>query len=90
MTRLAYPIDVIDEQWFIIDLYLRTSGLGRPPEHSKRDFINAIYYQARAGRAWPRCRTTSRRTGPFTSSLRRGAKTGLGNGSTTGYAGNCA
>ena len=53
MTRLAYPTDVTDEQWLIVEPYLRTSGLGRPPEHSKRDFINAIYYQARAGCAWP-------------------------------------
>lgn len=31
---------------------MRTSGLGRPPKYSKREFLNAIYYQARTGCAW--------------------------------------
>ena len=52
MTRFVYSTDVTDEQWLLIEPYLRTSGLGRPPQHSKREFINAIYYQARAGSAW--------------------------------------
>lgn len=52
MTRFVYSTDITDEQWLLIEPYLRTSGLGRPPQHSKREFINAIYYQARAGCAW--------------------------------------
>ena len=52
MNRLAYPTDITDQEWLIIEPYLRTSGLGRPPKHRKREYINAIYYQARAGCAW--------------------------------------
>jgi transposase len=33
--------------------YVRTSGYGRPPLHSKRELLNAIFYQLRAGSAWP-------------------------------------
>ena len=29
-----------------------TSGYGRPPLHSKRELLNAIFYQLRAGSAW--------------------------------------
>ena len=32
--------------------YVRTSGLGRPPKHAKRELLSAIFYQARAGCAW--------------------------------------
>ena len=52
MERLAYSTDVTDEQWFIIEPYVRTSGLGRKPKHEKREFINSIFYQARTGCAW--------------------------------------
>lgn len=31
---------------------MRTSGYGRPPLHSKRELLNAIFYQLRAGSAW--------------------------------------
>jgi transposase len=43
---------------------MRSSGLGRPPLHSKRELLSAIFYQLRAGSAWhllphdlPPCRT---------------------------------
>ena len=52
MNRPAYPTDLTDGQWLIVEPYLRTSGLGRPLKYRKREFINAIYYQARAGCAW--------------------------------------
>ena len=32
---------------------MRTSGYGRPPLHTKRELLNAIFYQGRAGSAWP-------------------------------------
>ncbi|RZJ58294.1 MAG: hypothetical protein EOO55_01140 [Hymenobacter sp.] len=35
----------------LIEPYLRTSGLGRPPLHSKHELLNAISYQLRAGGA---------------------------------------
>jgi transposase len=31
---------------------VRSSGLGGPPLHSKREWLNAIFYQLRAGSAW--------------------------------------
>ena len=40
MERLAYSTDAIDEQWFIIEPFVRISGLGRKPKHEKREFIN--------------------------------------------------
>ena len=52
MERPAYPTDLTDAQWDIVEPYVRTSGLGRTPKHSKRAFINAIFYQARSGCAW--------------------------------------
>ena len=52
MKRLAYPTDLTDDRWLIIEPYVRTSGLGRPPKHNKRELLNALYYQGRAGCAW--------------------------------------
>ncbi|RZK26910.1 MAG: transposase [Hymenobacter sp.] len=37
----------------LIKSYVRTSGIGRPPLPSKRELLNAIFYQLRAGGAWP-------------------------------------
>ncbi|RZK27368.1 MAG: transposase [Hymenobacter sp.] len=52
MNRPAYPTDLTDVQWLTIAPYLATSGYGRPPKHSKRELLHAIFYQARAGCAW--------------------------------------
>ena len=52
MERLTYPTDLTDIQWLIVEPYVRTSGLGRTPTHSKRDLLNALFYQARTGCAW--------------------------------------
>ena len=51
-SRPAYPTDLTDAQWLLVEPYLRTSGYGRPPTPPKREYVNAIYYQARAGCAW--------------------------------------
>ena len=53
MSRRTYATDLIDVEWELIETYVRTSGLGRPPLHSKRELLNAIFYQLRAGSAWP-------------------------------------
>ena len=53
MFRAAYATDLTDAEWQLAEPYLRTSGLGRPPLHSKRELLNAIFYQLRAGSAWP-------------------------------------
>lgn len=52
MSRLAYPTDLTDAEWLLVEPYVRTSGYGRPPLHSKRELLNAIFYQLRAGSAW--------------------------------------
>jgi transposase len=43
----------MNDEWTLIEPYVRSSGLGRPPLHSKRELLNAIFYQLRAGSAWP-------------------------------------
>jgi transposase len=52
MDRRTYPTDLSEEQWLLVEPYVATSGYGRPPLHSKRELLNAIFYQARAGCAW--------------------------------------
>lgn len=52
MNRPAYPTDLTDEQWTIIEPFVRTSGLGRRPIHTKRELLNGIFYQVRAGGSW--------------------------------------
>ena len=51
MNRRAYPIDLSNEQWLIIAPCAATRGYGQPPLHAKRELLNAIFYQARAGSA---------------------------------------
>lgn len=52
MLRVAYPTDLTDADWVLVEPYVRTSGYGRPPLHAKRELLNAIFYQGRAGCAW--------------------------------------
>ena len=52
MNRRAYPTNLSDEQWVLLAPYMTTSGYGRPPLHSKRELLNAVFYQARADCAW--------------------------------------
>jgi transposase len=53
MSCPAYTNDLTNDEWTLIEPYVRTSGLGRPPLHSKRELLNAIFYQFRTGGAWP-------------------------------------
>ena len=53
MTRQAYPSDLTDEQWQLIeDLIPRAKPGGRPREVSMREVLNAIMYVLRSGCAW--------------------------------------
>ena len=52
MFRTAYATDLTDTEWQLVEPYVRSSGLGRPPLHSKRELLNAIFYQLRACSAW--------------------------------------
>lgn len=54
-TERRYPTDLTDRQWSIVEPLLpdAPSGpAGRPPVHSKREILNAIFYLNRAGCAW--------------------------------------
>lgn len=51
MSHAAYATDLIDTEWQLVEPYVRSSGLGRPPLHSKCELLNAIFYQLRADNA---------------------------------------
>ncbi len=55
MERAAYPTDLTDAQWEVIQAVLpkpKGGKSGRPPKYPRREIWNAIFYQARAGCAW--------------------------------------
>jgi transposase len=53
MTRKAYPSDVTDAEWEIIESLLPTAhSIGRPREVDLREIINGIFYVVREGCSW--------------------------------------
>jgi len=53
MARRAYPSDLTDEQWHLIeDLIPPAKPGGRPRKVSMREVLNAIMYVLRSGCAW--------------------------------------
>ena len=55
MERAAYPSDLTDEQWAVIQSVLpkaKNGRTGRPPKYERREVWNAIFYQARTGCEW--------------------------------------
>lgn len=53
MTRYAYPSDVTNEQWVIIEPLLPPAKTGgRPRSVNLREVVNAIFYLSRTGCAW--------------------------------------
>jgi putative transposase len=53
MSRKAYPTDLNDKEWVVIEPYVpKPKTGGRPAEHSRREIINAIAYVLRSGCAW--------------------------------------
>lgn len=53
MPRQAYPTDLNDKEWAVIEPYVpKPKTGGRPTEHSRREIINAIAYILRSGCAW--------------------------------------
>jgi putative transposase len=51
--RKAYPTDLSDKEWKVIELHLPTpKGHGRPRIHSPREILNAIFYLLRSGCQW--------------------------------------
>ncbi len=53
MNRKAYPSDLTDIEWLILEVLIpATSIRGRPREVDMREIINAILYVLRSGCAW--------------------------------------
>lgn len=51
--RQAYPSDVTDAEWVILDPLVPTAKPGgRPETHSRREIVNAIFYVLRSGCQW--------------------------------------
>ena len=53
MERKAYPSDVSDAEWALLEHYIPAplSG-GRPAEHPRREIVNALRYVLRTGCGW--------------------------------------
>lgn len=53
MSRRAYPTDLTDAQWAILEpLVPPPRPGGRPPKHARRELVNAMLYVLRSGEAW--------------------------------------
>src|SRR6266849_3653466 len=53
--RKSYPSDMTDEQWKRIELFVRVDEANLGPQevlHSRREIVNAIFYQTRTGCQW--------------------------------------
>lgn len=51
--RQAYPSDLTDDQWQVIEpLIPAVKPGGRPARHTRREYVNAIFYQSRTGCQW--------------------------------------
>ncbi|MGA5135386.1 transposase [Streptomyces olivoreticuli] len=51
--RAAYPTDLSDAEWVVLAPLVPPPKPGdRPPEHSRREIIDALAYWLRAGCAW--------------------------------------
>ncbi len=48
----AYPSDLSDFQWSLVENYFSPSRLGRPSIHSRRTIVNAILYILKTGCQW--------------------------------------
>jgi hypothetical protein len=57
--RRAYPSDLTDAQWTVLDPLLREpagEGPGRPPTVARREVVNALLYMKRKCSVPLRCR----------------------------------
>jgi len=53
MARRAYPTDLTDAQWAILEPYVPPPKPGgRPAKHARREIVNAMLYVLRGGIAW--------------------------------------
>ncbi len=55
MARRAYPTDLTDAQWAVLEpLVPPPRPGGRPPKHPRRELVDAMLYVLRSGEAWRR------------------------------------
>jgi transposase len=53
MERKAYPSDLSDAEWEVLQPHIPAPKTGgRPAEHSRREIVNAILYVLRTGCPW--------------------------------------
>jgi|ERR1051325_6224025 len=53
MERKAYPSDLSDAEWKVLESYIPVPLQGgRPTEHNRREIVNAIRYVLRSGCGW--------------------------------------
>jgi transposase len=53
MNRKAYPTDLTDQEWAILEpLVPPPKAGGRPSTWPRREFLNAVFYVLRSGAAW--------------------------------------
>ncbi len=53
MSRRAYPTDLTDAQWAILEPYVPAPKPGgRPAKHPRREIVNALLSVVRGGIAW--------------------------------------
>lgn len=50
--RKAYPSDLSDKEWAILEPLLPKARTGRPRLHSERELLNGIWYVLRTGGSW--------------------------------------
>src|SRR3954454_19337081 len=50
--RKAYPSDLTDAQWSVIEPLIPVYGTGRPRTNDMREVLNAIFYLVRSGCQW--------------------------------------
>src|SRR3982750_2412756 len=50
--RKAYPSDLTDDQWAIIEPLIPVHRLGRPRDVEMREVLNTIFYLTRSGCQW--------------------------------------
>ncbi len=53
MARRAYPTDLTEAQWAILEPHVPPPKPGgRPPKHTRRELVDAMLYVLRGGIAW--------------------------------------
>ena len=49
---MAYPTDLTDSQWELIEEFFDTGNYGKNRRHSKRVLVNAVFYVIKTGMAF--------------------------------------